>query len=104
MQTLKRMQTNLRSTRHSQDCTNIPKKKSGIETIKNFDGKKCTQRVEVGQHLRGGGGDNIRQYPSVNISLKNSEGKTLRFSPAMTMAWPPLLMTWQCVQILILRM
>ena len=45
---------------------------------KIFNGKKCTERVEVGQHLRGGGGSNLRQYPSINISLKTSEGKTLR--------------------------
>ena len=45
---------------------------------KNFDGKNCTQRVEVGVHFRGGAGKSIRQYPSVNISLKDSEGKTLR--------------------------
>ena len=45
---------------------------------KNYDGKKCTERVEVGQHFRGGAGESIRQYPSVNISLKDTEGKTLR--------------------------
>ena len=42
---------------------------------KFFDGKKCSEKVEVGQFLRGGA--ETRQYASVNISIKEN-GKTIR--------------------------
>ena len=42
---------------------------------KFFDGKNATERVEVGQFLRGGA--KTRQYASVNISIKEN-GKTIR--------------------------
>ena len=45
---------------------------------KNFDGKKCTQRVRVRTHLRGGAGGNSRHYPSINISLREN-GRTETF-------------------------
>ena len=41
---------------------------------KFFDGKKENNLVEVKQFLRGGA--YTRQYASVNISIKNFEGKT----------------------------
>jgi len=44
---------------------------------KFFDGKKCTQRVRVGTHLRGGNGGNSRHYPSINISLREN-GRTVK--------------------------
>ena len=43
---------------------------------KFFDGKKESDLVEVKQFLRGGA--YTRQYASVNISIKNSEGKTIQ--------------------------
>jgi hypothetical protein len=45
---------------------------------KNFDGKNCSKRVEVKEFLRGGGGENKRQYKSINISIRNEEGKTVK--------------------------
>ena len=45
---------------------------------KNFDGKNSPSRVLCGTHLRGGGVGNKRCYESVNISVKNSEGRTVK--------------------------
>mgnify|MGYP003109056861 CR=1 FL=1 len=43
------------------------------------DGVKKSEEkfVEIEPFLRGGRGVSNKQYPSVNISIKNSEGKTL---------------------------
>lgn len=43
---------------------------------KNFDGKNNRNKVRVKEFLRGGGGDNRRQYKSINISIKDENGKT----------------------------
>lgn len=45
---------------------------------KNFDGKKCSEKVEVKEFLRGGAGENKRQYKSINISIRNEERKTVK--------------------------
>lgn len=63
----------------------IPTRFAGYYVTKNgkvfrdpqkfFDGKNETEKVEVGQFLRGGA--KTRQYASVNISIKEN-GKTIR--------------------------
>lgn len=47
---------------------------------KNFDGKNCSELVEVKQFYRGGGIKTITGgvYKAINISLKDFNGKTLR--------------------------
>ena len=50
------------------------------EHNKFFEGKNYCKgaRIEVSQFFRGGAGNSNKQYPSVNISLRDSEGKTIR--------------------------
>jgi len=48
------------------------------DSNKNFDGKNCPEKVEVKEFLRGGDGGNKRHYKSINISIRDELGKTIK--------------------------
>ena len=45
---------------------------------KNFDGKNLSDKIRVKEFLRGGAAGNKRQYKSINISLRDESGKTVK--------------------------